>query len=176
MLTRIVSNGFPRVQLWRRTAAFFIDFVAVWLVSGLLASILPILPFFILFLCLWLVFRVFLVVRNHGQSLGRYALDMAVIEVRFSKVPGLLTLTKREGILGLFSFLAATGLSLMATNPAALLLFVPLAADCGLAWTESSRRAFHDMLASTLVVGSRRGYSLDLKVKRLVAELARRVK
>lgn len=176
MLTQIVSERFPRVKLWRRTLAFLIDFLIIWMISGLLATILPILPFFILFLVFWLVYRVIMVNRARGQSLGRYALDMTLVDTRFNSVPDLLTLTKREGIVGFAAALAAIGLSAIGKNPAGILLLIPLVIDCGLAWTEDSRRAFHDRIAKTLVVGSRRGYSLDLKVKRLVAELTRNMK
>ena len=173
MLTQqTVYDRFPRVQLWQRAAAFCIDFVAVWLASALLASVIP---FFLLFLLLWWLLRALLVERNQGQSPGRYLLNMKVIDSRASKVLDLLTLTKREGIVGFAALLAATGLHLIATNPSALLLLMPLAADCGLAGTESSRRAFHDRVAGTLIVATRRGYSLDLKVKRLVAEVTRHV-
>ncbi|MFB2939067.1 RDD family protein [Aerosakkonemataceae cyanobacterium BLCC-F154] len=176
MLTQIVSERFPRVKLWRRTLAFLIDFLVIWMIGGLFAAILPILPFFILFLAFWLAYRVVLVSRNHGQSLGRYALDVTLVDSRFNSVPQLLILSKREGILGLAAALAAIGLNAISLNPAGILLVIPLVVDCGFAWTEDSRRAFHDRVAKTLVVGSRRGYSLDLKVKRLVAELTRNMK
>lgn len=173
MLTQTVFTRFPRVPLWRRGVAFAIDFVAVWLVSSLLA---PGVLFSLMFLLLWWLVRVVLVQRNHGQSPGRYALDMMAIDTRFTRVPDLLTLTKREGITGLGALWAAIGLNVISTNGAALVLFVPLALDCCLAWTENSQQAFHDRFAGTVVVGSRRGYSLDLKVKRLVAEATRRVR
>jgi hypothetical protein len=49
--------------------------------------------------------------------------------------------------------------------------------DCGLALLDTQRQqAGHDRLARTLIVESRRGYSLDLKLKKLFAQVQRRVK
>lgn len=93
-----IYKRFPRVPIERRAAAFGIDFVAVWFVSSLLAINVPVQM--LVFSLLWLGLRVVLVSNNQGQSLGSWAMDMKVLEARSSRVPGLLTLTKREGILG----------------------------------------------------------------------------
>jgi hypothetical protein len=58
-----------------------------------------------------------------------------------------------------------------------MLLLLPLAIDCSVAnFDPQLQQAFHDRIAGTMVVATRRGYSLDLKVKRWVAQLRRFVK
>jgi len=52
-----------------------------------------------------------------------------------------------------------------------------LAIDCGAALSDTQlRQALHDRYAKTFLVSSRRGYSLDIKVKRLVESLRRNVR
>jgi len=49
--------------------------------------------------------------------------------------------------------------------------------DCGFAFVDNDfRQAFHDRIASTVVIQTRRGYSLDIKLKKIVAAASRRVK
>ncbi|MGB7440773.1 MAG: RDD family protein [Coleofasciculaceae cyanobacterium] len=166
-----VHKHFPQVPLQRRAGAFLIDFVCVWLISSFLAG-LGISELFV-FLPLWLVWRVIVVARNQGQSLGRWALDMKVLDARFSRIPQLLTLTKREGITGLLSLLAVFGFSIGSANSLSLvLLIVPLLVDWGTVMADSEgRQAFHDRIAGTLVVQTKRGFSLDLRVRRLLAQV-----
>jgi len=38
------------------------------------------------------------------------------------------------------------------------------------------RKAFHDRFFRTIIVSSRRGYSLDIKIKRLVAKFPRNMR
>jgi uncharacterized RDD family membrane protein YckC len=176
MLTKVDHTSFPRLPIWRRGVAFGIDFFCVWLLSNLLGGSLPGFQVaqVVVFFLAWLGMRVFLVYRNQGQSLGRYALDMKVIDTRLGSVPGLQALCHREAITGFGSLLVAIALANLATNVGAVLLMVPLAIDCGIALSEPERRqAFHDRLARTLIVPTYRGYSLDLKVKRLLAQVSR---
>ncbi len=164
---------FPKVPIERRVAAFGIDFVGVWLVSSFITSIL-----FqsLVFLVLWLVLRVVLVSSNQGQSLGRWALDMKVLDAK-GKIPGLLTLAKREGILGFCALLAMIGLSIGLANGISLLLLIsPLAVECGVAFADpEAQQAFHDRIAKTVIIQSRRGFSLDLRLKRLFAQVRQRM-
>ncbi len=171
-----IYQRFPKVPMERRTAAFFIDFVTVWLVSSFVTNLVFQM---LVFLLLWLGLRVVLVSSNQGQSLGRWALDLAVLDAKYSKIPGLLTLTKREGILGFCAFLATVGLGMgLASGGFYLLLLpIPLAVDCGAAFADSEgQQAFHDRIAQTLVIPTHRGFSLDLRLKRLVAQMSRRMK
>lgn len=123
--------------------------------------------------------RVFLAVRNQGQSLGRWALDMKVIDTRLFRTPTIQELVKREGLLGIGAALAAIALTgLTSRNAAVLLLILPLVLDCSVAFgdTERYQQAFHDRFAQTIIVGTRRGYSLDIKLKKLLDKVQRDVR
>lgn len=163
---------FPKVQIWRRGCALFIDIVPVWIASSLLGGS------WLAQLLLWMILRVLVVSANRGQSFGRWALDMRIMDDRTGKTPGVLELSKREGILGLAVVMAIAGFTnLSPTTAQYLLLMIPLAADCGIAYFEPLRQqAFHDRLAGTAIAGTRRGYALDIKIKKLVAHLRRLVK
>jgi len=170
-----VYTRFPKVPIERRAAAFLIDFVGVWLFSSFVTNILVQMLVFIL---LWLALRVVLVSSNQGQSLGRWALDMKVLDAKYAKVPGLLTLAKREGILGGCALLAMIGLRIgLANGISMLLLIAPLLADWGVVLTDpEAQQAFHDRIAKTIVIQTRRGFSLDLRLKKLFAQMRRRMK
>jgi uncharacterized RDD family membrane protein YckC len=163
----------PRVPLERRAYAFLIDFILVWLVSSVADKnwFLEL----VLFIFAWLITRVVVVDRNKGQSLGRWALDMRIIDPRLNRSPSMLDLTKREGLLGLAAFLAMIGLKINFANPISLFIFVsPLFADAAMALgDEEYYRTFHDRLSQTQIVGTRRGFSLDLRVKKLINEFKR---
>lgn len=164
----------PKVPLDRRCYAFGIDFLAVFLISlplkaaagGISISQL------VVFALAWLGLRVILVAKNQGQSLGRWAMDIKVVDANFWKTPGLLELSKREGIIGFCALLAVIGLEIGLWNGISLVLLAsPLAVDCGLAFSDTQlRQALHDRIANTIVVPTRRGYSLDLRVKRLLTQ------
>jgi uncharacterized RDD family membrane protein YckC len=170
----------PKVPIERRAAAFVIDFMAVgvasWLFRGNALGIS--LSQLIVFSLGWVGLRVFLVVRNQGQSLGRWALDMKLVDARFGKTPGLVELSKREGMVGFCALLVVIGFNIgLAHILSFLLLISPLAADCGLALSDSLyQQAFHDRWANTRVIATRRGWSLDLRVKKLLAQVSRRMK
>ncbi|HEY9709525.1 MAG TPA: hypothetical protein V6D48_15075, partial [Oculatellaceae cyanobacterium] len=85
---------------------------------------------------------------------------------------------KREGILGGCALLAMIGLGIGLTNPISLLvLTAPLAADCGMALGDSdAQQAFHDRIAKTFIIQTRRGFSLDIRLKKLVAQMKHRMK
>ena len=49
---------------------------------------------------------------------------------------------------------------------------IPLVIDCGAALSDTqARQALHDSYARAMVISSQHGYSLDIKVKRLVERL-----
>ena len=172
-----VFTRFPKVPIERRAAAFAIDFVSVWLVSSLVVGNLA--SRMLVFFFVWLVARVLVVARNQGQSLGRWALDMKVIDDHNDrKIPELLTLTKREGIIGFLSLLAMFGLSIGLVNGVSMLLLcAPLAVDWSTVMADTERRrAFHDRIAGTLIVQTRRGFSLDLRMKNLLAQFQSRMR
>jgi len=163
----------PKVPWGRRIGAFAIDFFTVWLISlpfassGLLQSVV--------FAGGWISLRVFLPANNRGQSLGRWALDIKVLEQRANRIPTLIAMMKREGITGVGAVLAANGLMIGLTNAMILvLLTTPLVVDCVLALgDEDYRQAFHDRIAKTITTQSQRGFSLDLRLKKLVAKIQR---
>ncbi|NEP02856.1 MAG: RDD family protein [Symploca sp. SIO2E9] len=168
---------FPKVPVERRAAAFLIDFVCVWLVSSLVVGNLA--SRMVIFLVVWWLVRVVVVARNQGQSLGRWVLDMKVIDHgKLSRIPELMVLTKREGITGFFSVLAMFGLSIGVVNVISLLLLcTPLALDWTILMADTEhRQAFHDRIAGTLIVQTRRGFSLDLRMKKVLAQLRARMR
>jgi len=165
---------FPRVPNDRRVVAFAIDFGAASLLS-LLGGASAVIPLFILS---WYGLRVILVAKNHGQSFGRWALDMKVLDPAFRSVPGLVELTKRESLTGAGSLLLLLGLvNLSPTNGFILFAPIPLFLDCGLAFLDDDfRQAWHDRVARTVIIQTRRGYSLDIKLKKMFAQVSDRVK
>lgn len=164
---------YPRVPTNRRVGAFAIDFLTVWFISSFFASNL----FFqwIVFLPAWLIMRVIIADKNQGQSLGRWAFDTKVIEPRFNRLPELLALFKREIITGLGSALAIAGLQINFSNGLSmLLLLTPLAVDCSFALLdEEANLAFHDRVAQTFMVQTERGFSLDLRFKKIFGQIQR---
>jgi hypothetical protein len=87
-------------------------------------------------------------------------------------------LAKREGITLFGALLATIGLNIGFSNGISLLLLIsPLAADGCVALADPDlQQTLHDRLAKTMIVASRRGYSLDLRVKRLLAQFQQRMK
>lgn len=165
---------FPKVPLERRAYAFLIDFITVWLLSSFAGTAFQ----WLVFLVAWFGLRVIAVERNQGQSLGYWSLDMKVIDVKFKRIPGILELAKREGIVGFAALLAMFGLNINFANALSMLLLItPLLVDCGLALgDEELNQAFHDRIAGTIVVQTRRGFSLDLRLKKWVRELQQKLR
>ena len=165
------EKPYPQVPFQRRAGAFFIDVVTAWFLSVLGGN-----GFvqFLVFVLSWLILRVVVVEKNKGQSLGRWALDMRVIDPQFNSIPDLLTLTKRESIAGVAAAFAISGLNAgLGRSLTMLLLMLPLFIDCGLALGDPEySQAFHDRVAGTLVIESDRGFSLDLRLKEWLDEIA----
>ena len=169
----ITYRRFPRVPIERRMGAFAIDFVVVWFVSSFFGKSAG----WLVFLLAWLAMRIVVVERNQGQSLGRYALDMKVIDYRYNRVPELLTLAKREGILGFAAMLASIGLQNFGNGLLLLFLATPVLVDCLMAlFDEELNRAFHDRVAETIIVQTQRGFSLDLRLKKLWVTIQRNMR
>lgn len=166
-----IYRHYPKVPIERRLGAFLIDFILVWLLSSFFGAVVQ----WLVFVIAWFVLRIIVVERNQGQSLGSWALDMKVINPRFNKIPGLVSLTKREGIVGLAALVAMIGLNIGLNNALSMLLLVaPLLADCGVAIAdEEYNQAFHDRIAETMMIQTQRGFSLDLRLKKIVADLQR---
>ena len=182
MSSPLVPTRFPRVPLWRRGAAFGFDFGIAWFLSFAGGTLgVP------LFLLVWFGLRVALPIRNHGQSPGRWAFNLSLIYERFDLTPNFFDLLKRESIAGLGAVLLMLALTRIDPGRSWVLLWMlPLLADCSLAFAGPPKpQAFHDRVAHTLVIGTRRGYALDLRLQRwaqrlpshnVLAEMMRRVK
>jgi hypothetical protein len=170
----LTYRRFPRVPIERRIGAFAIDFVTIWFVSSFFGRG----GSWIVFLIGWAIARIVVVDRNQGQTLGRYALDMKVMDYRYNRVPDLVTLAKREGIAGFAAMLASVGLQNLGNGGLALLFLVtPLLVDCLMAlFDEDLDRAFHDRIAETIMIQTDRGYSLDLRLKKLLVTIQRNVR
>ena len=156
---------FTKVPVDRRAYAFLLDFVTVLFLSSFFKGLVKDL----VFLVIWLILRVIVVEKNKGQSLGSWSFDIKVIDLRFLRVPGLKELTKREAILGFAAMLAMVGLNINFKNGLSMLIFItPLIIDCGLAiGDEEYNQAFHDKISNTIVIQTKRGFSLDLRLKKL---------
>ncbi|MBW4655116.1 MAG: RDD family protein [Kaiparowitsia implicata GSE-PSE-MK54-09C] len=176
MRRQLAPIPFPIVPRWRRAAALGID--------GLLAGIASTFVGYgfwlqaVMFALVWLVLRVLVVSNNRGQSLGRWAMDIRLIEIRRRITPTLLTLTQREALLGICAFLAFWGaLHFSPTAAWTLLLLIPLGVVAASTLSDDNAGvAIHDQYTKTRVVPTDRGYSLDIKIRNLVAELRQRVK
>lgn len=167
----------PRVPLWRRGCAFGFDSAIAWILATLIAG--PTVgPRLLVFALSWFSMRVIVPSSYFGQSPGRWAFDMRVVSDRDNRTPLWQDLAKREAISGLAVFLALLGFFNLGTrNAFYLILLLPLGVDVGVAWFDPvDPSAFHDRVSETRVVATRRGYSLDLKVKKWVALISRNVK
>ena len=164
------NSDFPKVPFERRTGAFLIDFMTVWFLSSFFGAFQ-----WLIFLLAWLGMRVVLVDKNQGQSLGRWALDVKVMDFRYTRMPELISLTKREGLVGFAAMLAMYGWQINFVDPLSMLLLnVPLLVDCLAALVdEDFNQALHDRFTDTMMVPSPRGFSLDLRLKKIFAELKR---
>ncbi|MBD2019464.1 RDD family protein [Leptolyngbya sp. FACHB-36] len=169
-----VTPRLPRVPLERRVAAFAIDFGIASLISTLGGNG----GYIVLYVVAWLILRVVVVIRNRGQSLGRWAMDMKVVDPKYRSTPTLGALAKRESLTGLGSLLVLIGLAnLSPTNGWILFTPIPLLVDCGFAFADAENRlAYHDRFTRTVVAQTRRGYSLDIKVKKIIDRARQRVK
>ena len=165
---------FPKSPINRRIYAFAIDFGSVWILGSFFWGNW-FLQFLVLFI-FWFALRVILVDKNRGQSLGRWLLDIKVINRHFKRNPGLQELSLREAINGGGSVLAMIGINYGFPNfLSVILLSLPLFIDCGLALVdEEFNLAFHDRVSSTIIVPTKRGFSLDLRIKKLWKSWKRR--
>lgn len=182
-LVKVNQRHFPKGDITRRGMALALDFFGVWLLSSMVRSNQIGIQFgqIFVFIFAWLIFRVVVVYNNQGQSLGRWAFDLKVLEVVngeiMNRIPQFQTLLLREGVICFSSLLLSIFLGNIILNPAAVVLLLPLIIDGGAALSDTQmRQAFHDRFFRTIIVSSRRGYSLDIKIKRLVEKLQRNVR
>ena len=172
-LDRPPNRYYRKAPVERRIYSFVIDFVIIWLSSSfwgdwLLRSVI--------FLALWWILRVIIPENNQGQSLGHWSMDIKVIDPRYNRTPSILDLSKREGVIGLSAVLAMWGLEIGLTNGLSMILLLsPLLTDGGVALSDPELyQAVHDRIAKTIAISSKRGFSLDLRVKKLLVTVTRR--
>jgi uncharacterized RDD family membrane protein YckC len=172
MKAELIPDLPPKPPFWRRACAFLLDFVVAYLVTVIISPNWFIHTFF--FLVAWLGNRILFVGRNRGQSIGRWAFDMKLID-RNRRIPYLDMLLRREAITAAEGVLLLWAVyALFAGNSVAFLLVIPPIADAIAAWSdEANQQSFHDRYADTFMASSRRGYSLDVKIQKWV-ELALR--
>ena len=163
---------YPKVPLDRRAWAFIVDFLSVWFISSFFATNLIVQ--WLVFLTCWWILRVLIVEKNQGQSLGNWLFDIKIIDPRFNRLPDLLSLGKRELMVGICSALAISGLQNFSSGLSMLLLLSPLAVDCSLALIdEETNLAGHDRIARTFTIQTKRGFSLDLRLKKIFGQIQR---
>lgn len=170
---RLLPPRRPKAPPERRAYAFLVDFILVWLISSLVQNIIAEL---LIFFLLWLTLRVVVVDKNQGQSIGRWAFDLKISNFESNKQrPPLLTLLKRESIVAGVAFLAMMGLKINFRDFLVMLLFLaPIIVDGFTALTDDEyNRSFHDRNANTVIIQTRRGYSLDLRLKKWTKEIKR---
>ena len=173
-LERNPIRYYPKVSIERRIYAFLIDFVFIWLLSSFVGDAVLIRS--VIFLILWWIARVIVSQKNQGQSLGHWLMDIKIIDPRFDRTPLILELIKREAILGFAALLAMWGLEIGFANGLSMLLLVsPLACDAGIALSDPELyQAFHDRVAGTMAITTKRGYSLDLRIRNIWLDTKRR--
>ncbi|MGF1603692.1 MAG: RDD family protein [Thermosynechococcaceae cyanobacterium] len=166
-----------KAQMWPRLAASAIDFLFAWLLSTVAITGDAKLQIgqWIIFAVLWMLFRVVIVVNNQGQSPGHWAMDMKVINARSIQLPRIEDLIKREAIAGGCCLLALIGFNL--GGFAVLACIAPLIINTGIGLSDPVRlQTLHDRWVNTAVVYTTRGYSLDLKVKKILTQAQQRVR
>ncbi len=174
-LVKVNQRHYPKGDISRRVMALGIDFFGPWLLSSIVRTNqigIQLAQIFV-FIFAWIIFRVVIVYNNQGQSLGRWAFDLKILEVAngeiVNRIPQFQTLLLREGIICLSSLFLSIFLANIILNPAAVVLLLPLVIDGGAALSDTQMgQAFHDRFFKTVIGSSRRGYSLDIKVKRVV--------
>ena len=177
------QRHYPKGDITSRGMALAIDFLTVWFLSSIVRSNQIGIQFtqIFVFIFAWLIFRVVIVYNNHGQSLGRWAFDLKILEVAngeiVNRIPQFQTLLLREGVICFSSLLLSIFLGNIILNPAAVVLLLPLIIDGGAALSDTQRgQTFHDRFFQTIIISSQRGYSLDIKIKRLLEKFPRNMR
>ncbi|MFE4105875.1 RDD family protein [Almyronema epifaneia] len=167
---------YPKVPIWRRAAALAVDCLPAGGFSILAANHLGF--WLMVFVPVWLGLRVAVGLNRQGQSLGRWAFNLRVAKLHQGKMPLLPDLLKREAVVGLECALAVFGMMQLGPMAAwAVILLLPLLGDCALALADPvNKQTFHDRIAGTVVIPSRRGYDLDLRLKKWFAIIRQSVK
>ena len=84
----------------------------------------------------------------------------------------MLSLTKREGIIAIVSFSLMISLKINFQDFLLMILFaIPLILDGLTIFSDDQyNQAFHDRISGTIITQTKRGFSLDLRLKKLFRE------
>ncbi len=118
----------------------------------------------------WFFFRVLVVNKSGGQSFGRWLMSLRTIDAEYGKTASLVALMWREVIL------LACLLFFINTFNTTLVVFtwLPLAVDALFSQLDNQKRqTFHDRLAGTIVIFTRKGLELDRKILNLFGQANR---
>jgi hypothetical protein len=82
-LVKVNQRHYPKGDISRRVMALAIDFFGAWLLSSIVRTNQMGIQFaqIFVFIFAWIIFRVVIVYNNQGQSLGRWAFDLKILEV-----------------------------------------------------------------------------------------------
>ena len=163
----LVHNHFSKAPFDRQIYAFFLDFITIWFLSSFFRGVLQ----KIVFIFIWLILQIGIVNKNKGQSLGNWAFDLKIISVRFGCMPRLDEMLKREITLGSLALLAMLGLNINFNNGLSMLILIaPLIVDFCTALGNQKRysQTLHDMVGNTTMIQAQRGFSLDLRIKKML--------
>ena len=166
-----------KAQMWSRVVASAIDFSLAWLLSSvaITGDAQVQLGQWVIFVILWMLLRVVVVTNNQGQSPGHWALDLKVIDARSAQLPRIEDLIKREAIAGGCCLLLLIGFNM--GGFLLLALVAPLIVDTGIGLADPVRlQTVHDRWVDTAVIYTTRGYSLDLKLKKVLTQAQQRVR
>lgn len=153
----------PLASLSARIGGFVIDFLACYLLAQLVRELLGWGGWVqLLFVPIWLGDRVLF----NGQSLGRWAMSLRVVNVNYGKPTGTLLLLRREALILGFLLVLINSLDQngMITS---LTLFAPLPLIADLVFAAADtlkRQTIHDRLGESIVIFTRKGLQLDLKL------------
>ncbi|MFN7659515.1 MAG: RDD family protein, partial [Dolichospermum sp.] len=110
-LVKTNQRHYQKGDITRRGMALALDFLTVWFLSSIVRNNQIGVQFtqIFVFILAWLIFRVVIVYNNQGQSLGRWAFDLKLLEVVngeiVNRIPQFQTLLLREGIICFSSLL-----------------------------------------------------------------------
>jgi uncharacterized RDD family membrane protein YckC len=160
-------NRFSLAQMGQRTAASGIDIVVCLMLSSLLEALLGIDVVSgggeLIFCFVWLFNRVLLTTKNQGQSVGRWSMNLRVVDTEFGKTANVIALLRREAaiLVAMIIWIA----SLDSLTGAVILALVPIVIDIAPAFVDIDRRqAIHDKIGDTIVINSRKGFELERKL------------
>jgi uncharacterized RDD family membrane protein YckC len=160
-------NRYSLAQMGQRVAASGIDIVACLMLSSFLEALVGIDAASgageLIFCFVWLFNRVLLPTKNQGQSVGRWAMNLRVVDMEFGNTANIAALVRREAAILIAMLIWIS--SLDSLTGAVILALVPVVVDIAPAFVDIDRRqALHDKIGGTIVINSRKGFELEQKL------------